>query len=521
MNGLIAFSGPDGYRLVSAVALALGYVGFVRLVFRSHARRSARAEAAARSRIASQAADRSLLIAFASQTGAAERLARLTAETMVGGRFDAVVADLEHVDAPLMAAARHVLFVVSTTGDGDPPDGAVRFARAMLSAPADLAGLHYGILALGDRRYPRYCAFGHRLDAWLRHSGAEALFDLVEVDDGDAGALRQWQHNLRDLTGRSDSADWEPPAYDRWRLAERRLVNAGSPGGPVYHLVLTPVTGPAWWKAGDIAEIGPEHHPADVADFLEAVGLDGTPPVRLDGRARPLAEALATRALPDGATERAALALLEPQQIVDRLVRLPDREYSIASIAASGRLELLVRQARRPDGRLGLGSGWLTADAPLGTELALRVRENRAFRAPDPRVPLLLVGNGTGLAGLRAHVAERAASGGGPVWLCFGERTAAHDRFFRDDLDRWVGAGVLARVDVAFSRDADDGRYVQDLLLAAADDVRRWVSDGAAIYVCGSFHGMAAGVHAALTTVLGDDAVTRLADDGRYRRDVY
>lgn len=44
---------------------------------------------------------------------------------------------------------------------------------------------------------------------------------------------------------------------------------------------------------------------------------------------------------------------------------------------------------------------------------------------------------------------------------------------------------------------------------------------GAAIYVCGSFQGMAAGVDAALTAILGQDAVEALSAARRYRRDVY
>ena len=43
----------------------------------------------------------------------------------------------------------------------------------------------FGLLALGDRSYDHVCGFGHAVDGWLRRSGAEPLFDLVEVDDGE------------------------------------------------------------------------------------------------------------------------------------------------------------------------------------------------------------------------------------------------------------------------------------------------------------------------------------------------
>ena len=85
----------------------------------------------------------------------------------------------------------------------------------------------------------------------------------------------------------------------------------------------------------------------------------------------------------------------------------------------------------------------------------------------------------------------------------------------------WLASGVLRRLDRSFSRDAGDGRYVQDLVAAAADDLRDWVARGAAIYVCGSLEGMSQGVHAALEKALGAEVVLAMLEDGRYRRDVY
>ncbi|MNH22345.1 Sulfite reductase [NADPH] flavoprotein alpha-component [compost metagenome] len=63
--------------------------------------------------------------------------------------------------------------------------------------------------------------------------------------------------------------------------------------------------------------------------------------------------------------------------------------------------------------------------------------------------------------------------------------------------------------------------YVQDVLLQQAEEFKRWVAEGACVYVCGSLQGMAAGVDAALNGVLGEALVQQLIEDGRYRRDVY
>ena len=63
--------------------------------------------------------------------------------------------------------------------------------------------------------------------------------------------------------------------------------------------------------------------------------------------------------------------------------------------------------------------------------------------------------------------------------------------------------------------------YVQDRLRESADEVRRWLAQGAAIYICGSLQGMAAGVDQALIDILGAEALEHLIEQGRYRRDVY
>jgi sulfite reductase (NADPH) flavoprotein alpha-component len=62
---------------------------------------------------------------------------------------------------------------------------------------------------------------------------------------------------------------------------------------------------------------------------------------------------------------------------------------------------------------------------------------------------------------------------------------------------------------------------VQDCLGEAVEPLREWLAEGAAIYVCGSLEGMAAGVDRVLHEVLGEAAVAELVEQGRYRRDVY
>lgn len=61
--------------------------------------------------------------------------------------------------------------------------------------------LNYAILALGSKEYPdSYCAFGHRVDLWLKQSGAHALFDVIEVDNAHPDDIQKWNTALASAT---------------------------------------------------------------------------------------------------------------------------------------------------------------------------------------------------------------------------------------------------------------------------------------------------------------------------------
>ncbi|MGY1880826.1 PepSY domain-containing protein [Pseudomonas reactans] len=457
------------------------------------------------------------LIGFASQSGFAEQLAWQTAGQLQAAGLPVKVQSLGSVSQDDLRQSENALFVVSTFGDGEAPDSARGFDRSVLGQDLPLKGLNYSVLALGDRQYEHFCGFARRLHFWLTHQGGNALFAPVEVDSGDTAALLHWQQQLGQLTGHAPAAAWPTAQYENWTLSQRTLLNRDSAGADVYLLGLTS-SSPQRWQAGDLVEVLPRNCPWAIEHFVEGLGLAGSDGVLIDGMAHTLDQALATRQLP---THRAHLVGLHAQALVDALVPLGMREYSIASIASDGVLELIVRQERHPDGSLGLGSGWLTEHAALGSSISLRLRRNSGFHLPQAPVPLILLGNGTGLAGLRSLLKARIADGQQRNWLLFGERNIKHDFLCQDELQGWLASGDLALLDLAFSRDQEEKIYVQDRLRESAEVLRKWLSDGAAIYVCGSLQGMATGVDQALVDILGSEAVERLIEQGRYRRDVY
>lgn len=457
------FFGKPGLVAMMVASLGMPMFAITGWMLYLDRRRKRKAGKALRRELAPAITDReAVLVAYASQTGSAERYAWMSAGHLQAACIPVTVKALGSMRPGEFGKFSHALFAIASFGDGQAPDNARSFARNMPVEHPALAHLRFGLLALGDRTYENFCGFGKSVGAWLHARGAQPLFDDVLVHQDDPAAVDVWRLQLAKLTGHA--ARWHEAPFHAWRLRKRRIANPGSVGGRIGHLELTP--GDAivpHWQAGDLVEIVVAH----------ANGRDVT------------------------------------------------RDYSIASLPEDGAIHLLVREARHADGRLGAGSALLLEALGAGEKLPLRIRSNTGFHMPSTDAPVILVGNGTGIAGLRSHLRAREMQGHHRNWLVFGERNREHDFLFREDVERWHANGHLQRLDLAFSRDQPHKVYVQDCLRRYADELRRWIDTGAILCICGSTKGMAPGVEAALIEVVGNDGFEALTAGGRHLRDVY
>ncbi|MCR6660483.1 MAG: NADPH cytochrome P450 oxidoreductase family protein [Asticcacaulis sp.] len=392
------------------------------------------------------------MVLYASQTGQAEEIAKDSAASLVAGGRDAQAVSMASATAAQLQVAKHILCVVSTTGEGDAPDEALRFEKTLMRETPDLAGRSVAVLALGDRKYDQFCAFGHRVFNWLVSCGAEAVVPVIEVDDLDAAALKKWHDLLTSLGGREALH-----AYTGlpWRLEARTRLN---PQGshPLYHLSFTGQA--ADWQAGDLVEITtPRGH---------------------------------------------------------------RRDYSIATLPEEGHVDLYVREVCKENGEPGEGSGLLIEGIQVGDSLPLRIKSHKGFHMPEGDGPLLLIGAGSGLAGLGAHILQANAQGR-KVWLIYGERHPERDGTLADQMKTWREEGRLARLDLVFSRpDDSEGQYVQAVVNAQAADIRNWLEADGVVLCCGG-RDMGLAVEHALAAALGQAWVEDAKVSGRYRRDLY
>jgi sulfite reductase (NADPH) flavoprotein alpha-component len=515
------FFGPVWQLLTMLAALSMplffvtGWMLYLKRRKQKKLTKAAQASAPHSTSLLAQDDQQPWLIVYASQTGFAEQIAWRTAQSLQHAQIPAQVVAIDKLDINQLKSTENALFVISTYGQGEPPDHARRFAKKHLKQALTLPQLNFAVLALGDMEYQQtYCDFGLQTQQWLSACKAKPFFDLIKVNNGHTDGLTQWNEALGAVTHQQLDSMIVEKVFDHWQISNRQLLNPNSVGEPAFEVQLT-AQHDVHWSAGDIAEIQCGNSVEDIHQFLNAQQLAATQEVELKNIKLMLFDALRYLNL-----RNTDIQAHSAQQWVDQLPALPTREYSIASIPQNGYLGLVVRQNQTEHG-LGLGSGWLTAHTALAQNILLRIRHNESFHAPDDNRPLILIGNGTGIAGLLSILRYRAQHGFNTNWLIFGERQQQHDFFFQNEIEAWQAEEHLQRVDLAFSRDQAQRVYVQHLLAENAEILKIWVNQGASIYVCGSIDTMAPAVDQVLTEILGELTVEELTTEGRYRRDVY
>lgn len=453
------------------------------------------------------------LIVYASQSGNAANLATQTSQQLIENGFATAVIDIQNLQVDDLKQADQTLWFVSTYGEGDVPDTARHFIQKIMKQKINLSHQQFAILALGDCHYANFCQFGETINQWLMSNHAHALFDMVRVDELNKNDLDHWQTQLAQVTQTSvhHFEDQQHQAWLKLKLVERELLNQGSQGNPLYRIRLSNVAQLSW-KSGDIVEIQCANSDQMIQDFIAQYQDQ-------DSEIDPSSyfEALKYKNLRECPHRSSHQSVNE---WFDSFENLAIREYSVASIPDLGHLELVIRQEIN-QGKLGLGSGWLTQHSKLSEMIQLRIRSNPAFHLSDSSQPMILIGNGSGIAGLMSHLHQREKLGYSNNWLIFGERQMQFDRLYADQLQTWQETGLLTELDLIFSRDGHAQKYVKDCLIAKSEQLKAWVEQGAAIFVCGSLKTMAKDVDQTLNNILGEEQMLNLIQQKRYLRDVY
>ncbi len=537
-----------------------------------------------------------MTVLYGTESGNAEALAERAAKAAKAKGFAAKIKNMADIKVKDLATFENMLVIVSTWGDGDPPDAAVDFHSTLMGDGAPkMSGVEFSVCALGDTSYTQFCKTGKDFDNRLEALGGKRLSDRVDCDVDFEDAFQGWlDASLKafgaKVSGAPAAAVGGPVVpsggvFDKKHpfpseLLDRCSLTGEGSSKETIHLELSLAGSGMSYDAGDALAVIPTNRTEDVEGILKATGFSGDETVTLPkGGERKLLDALTSdldvthltkpilekynklaasdriaeivskghsdelheylhgRQLVD-ALEEFPIKGLKPNDFVGILRKMPPRLYSIASSQKAHPDEVhltvgVVRYNTHEKGRVGVCSTYMSDRVGVGETMPVYVHHNKNFRLPaDNDTPTIMVGPGTGIAPFRSFVEEREAIGAkGKNWLFFGERNYNFDFLYQLEWQEHLKSGGLNRLDVAFSRDQKKKIYVQDRLLQRADDVWKWLEDGAHFYVCGDAANMAGDVHEALLQIAqkqggksAEDAQAWIADlkkSKRYQRDVY
>ena len=505
-----------------------------------------------------QKATTPLLIAFGSQSGNAESLAKRLAREASGRGFAARAAGLDSLQPADLIKEQNVLLITSTWGEGDMPDNAVSFWDSINqngSSPK-LDGVQYSVLALGDKNYgDTYCLAGRKLDVRLAELGAKRILDRVDCDVDFDDLAKTWSANaFMALSGGTVAttvtaapapvAEPEETGYTKKNPFPAKLIlntslNTRGSSKDTRHIGFSLAGSGLTYEVGDALGVFVQNCTEVVDAVIAAHAFDPQADVPLpDGGSAPLREALIKHYEVRSHYGKVPEPGITLAAFVENLRKLQPRLYSIASSikAHADEVHLCIAAVRyNSDGvpHKGVASTFLADRLPLGETTGIYFHAANHFRLPaDLTKPVIMVGPGTGIAPFRAFLEEREATQApGKNWLFFGDQKRASDFLYHDQIIEWVQKGHLTRLDTAFSRDQAEKIYVQTRMLQAAAELWQWLEEGAQFYVCGDAKRMAKDVDEALHSVIqtaggksADEAaayVAQMKKEKRYARDVY
>lgn len=450
IEGTIVYSG-DPWHWIAAFACLISWLALTLYCIRKKAGGEA-------------AGGADILIIYASQTGHAQDIAEVTYQRVSANGERCELSSANRLTPDALDRAQSIYFILSTHGEGEPPDNARSFERKFLNGRRDLSHIEVAVLALGDRRYDKFCAFGRKVHSWADDCGAKMMAPPVEVNDLSPGDLGQWDRLLtgRGFASSGEEADakitqWQ--VTSRSQVAEKSYNRSGTQNSDgLYRLTLAPVAGLApLWEIGDLFELR----------------------------------------TPDGHL----------------------RDYSIANRPGNDEILLFVRRMIS-DGAVGRGSGLLTGAEQGKTLLDGRVREHRSFRAPTGDGPILAIGAGSGWAGLRPHLLH-AQELRQDCWLVFGDRGPDTALPLMEEMREWHASEKLAGLDIALSQPGfGRGFYVQSVLEQKHLQIIEFLGQSGRVLLCGRL-AMGEACSAVLANFLGQEWVDSARADGRWRQDFY
>ncbi|WP_100398104.1 assimilatory sulfite reductase (NADPH) flavoprotein subunit [Bacillus sp. FJAT-44742] len=250
-------------------------------------------------------------ILYGSQTGNAQSLAENAGKTLEGKGFEVTVSSMSDFKPKNLKKVENLLIIVSTHGEGEPPDNAISFHEFLHGRRAPkLDDLRFSVLALGDTSYEFFCQTGKEFDQRLQDLGGTRLYDRVDCDlDFDEPAAEWLEGVIAGLNqGQGGSIEATPSAtaaapqtvetnYSRSNpfqaeVLENINLNGRGSNKETRHLELSLEGSGLVYEPGDSLGVYPVNDPALVNELLEELKWNPDETVEVKGENLTLKEAL-------------------------------------------------------------------------------------------------------------------------------------------------------------------------------------------------------------------------------------
>ncbi|OMP66729.1 assimilatory sulfite reductase (NADPH) flavoprotein subunit [Domibacillus epiphyticus] len=236
-----------------------------------------------------QTVSKEVTILYGSQSGNAKGLADHAGKTLEGQGFQVTVSSMSDFKQNNLKKVQNLLIVVSTHGEGDPPDNALSFHEFLHGRRAPkLDGLRFSVLALGDSSYEFFCETGKEFDKRLEELGGERIVPRVDCDlDFDEPAAEWLDSVLTALSESQAAGSVAAPAsaptaaagetvYSRTNpfhaeVLENLNLNGRGSNKETRHLEISLEGSGLTYQPGDALGIYPQNDPKLVDELIQAL----------------------------------------------------------------------------------------------------------------------------------------------------------------------------------------------------------------------------------------------------------
>ena len=504
-----------------------------------------------------------LTILYGTETGHSQGLAEKLGEKATFRGINANVLSLYDFNYKKLHEEENVVVIVSTHGEGEPPDMAEDFYKYVTGTRApELKNTNFSVLALGDKTYRNFCKTGEDIDVALKDCGGYRITQMIKCDVDYEQDAEIWMNNVLLNLQPSETA---PGASGTTVNGSATLGESFSKSNPymatvldkvritgrdsdkeVYHIELSLEGSGIEYEPGDAVGIFARNPESLVELILEKTGFDPEQLVSIGeektGLKTALTHHLEITVLTFDLLEKylnvtknqELLKLLDDEQkledylyghdvldllndfpyewnankLVSILRTIPPRLYSISSSMEYVGEEVhatvsVVRYERENRLRSGACSSFLSDSIEVDDQVPVFIEKNPSFKLPPNGSKIIMVGAGTGVAPYRAFMQHRESLGmKGGTWLFFGDRHFQSDFLYQAEWQKLLESSHLERMDVAFSRDQEEKVYVQHKLKEKQKEVFEWLESGAHFYLCGDMKYMAKDVNKTLLEII-------------------